>query len=142
MNKLLKDALDELTALHLFHGVQPSDLADAMYESPYLEFKTTKTCEHLTVELSFIDKCEETTNTIRMKYLYSLDRKLQRVDQKVGSKKFATQWCRELATNDAIVKVQHALNKMRVSDEKIRAIMSTLPSSTRSLVRAKLSLVA
>ncbi|WP_404938968.1 hypothetical protein P7C00_11265 [Pseudomonas sp. JDS08PS003] len=142
MNKLLKDALDELSALHLFNGVQPSDLADAMYESPYLEFKTIKTAEHLTVELSFIDECEESVNTVKMKYIYSLDRKLQRIDQKIGSKKFAIQWCRKTATNDAIAKVELALSKIRVTDKRISAIMSTLPSSTSSLIRAKLSLVA
>ncbi|OAE15515.1 hypothetical protein A2T76_17770 [Pseudomonas brenneri] len=142
MNKLLKDALDELTALHLFNGVQPSDLADAMYETPYLEFKTTKTVEHLTVELSFIDEYEETANTVKMKYVYSLDRKLQRIDQKIGSKKFATQWCRKTATSDAITKVESAFRKMRVTDKKISEIMSTLPSSARSQVRARLSLVA
>lgn len=142
MNKLLKDALDELTTLHLFNGVQPSDLADAMYESPYLEFKTTKTTEHLTVELIFIDECEETVNSVKMKYTYSLDRKLQRIDQKIGSKKIAVQWCRKTATNSAIAKIELALSKMRVPDKKISEIMSTLPSSARSLIRAKLSLVA
>lgn len=142
MNKLLKDALDELTTLHIFNGVQPSDLVDAMYEYPYLEFKTTKTAEHLTVELSFIDECEETVNSVKMKYIYSLDRKLQRIDQKIGSKKFATQWCRKTATNDAVAKVELALSKMKVPDQQINAIMSTLPSSARLLIRAKLSLVA
>lgn len=142
MNKLLKDALDELTALHLFNGVQPSDLADAMYESPYLEFKTSKDDEHLTVELSFIDECEETVNIVKMKYVYSLDRKLQRIDQKIGSKKFAEQWCRKTSTNAAIAKIELALRKMKFNDEKISTIMSTLPNSASSLIRAKLSLVA
>ena len=142
MNRLLKVALDELTALHLFNGVQPSDLADAMYENPYLDFKTTKTFELLIVELSFVDEYEEFTNIVKMKYAYSLDRKLQRVEQKIGSKKYAIQWCRKAATSDAIIKIELALSKMKISDIKISEIMSTLPSSVRSLIRAKLSLVA
>lgn len=142
MNKLLKVALDELTALHLFNGVQPSDLADAMYENPYLEFKTTKTTELLTVEISFVDECGEFANIVKMKYAYSLDRKLQRIDQKIGLKKYAIQWCRKTATSDAIRKIELALSSMKVSDRKIIEIMSTLPSSASSLVRAKLSLVA
>lgn len=142
MNTLLKDAIEGLIALHICNGVQPSDLADAMFETPYTDYKITKTSETLSVELSFLDDCDIETNSIKMKYTYRLDKKLQRIEQKVGAKKFALQWCRNKATSEAIKIIEHALVSMGADSKKISQIMSTLPPDVRSLVRARLSLAA
>lgn len=142
MNELLKEATEELAILHLYNGVQPSDLADAMYENPYLEFKITKTFEQLIVELCFLDECDGESTPIRMKYFYNLDKQLQRIDQKIGLKKFSTQWCRIQSTNEAIAKVERTLAMLEIDSVQIKAMMSTLPSSIKPLLRAKLALVA
>jgi choline kinase len=142
MNELLKEAAEELAILHLHNGVQPSDLADAMYENPYLEFKITKAFEQLIVDLCFLDECDGKNTTIRMKYFYNLDKQLQRIDQKIGLKKFSTQWCRIQSTNEAIAKVERTLSMLEIDSVQIKAIMSTLPPNVRSLLRAKLALAA
>ncbi|MFH6564925.1 hypothetical protein [Pseudomonas kulmbachensis] len=142
MNELLKEAIEELAILHLYNGVQPSDLADAMYENPYLEFKITKEVEQLIVGLCFLDECDGKSTTVCMKYFYNLDKQLQRIDQKIGLKRFSTQWCRIQSTNEAIAKVERTLAMLEIDSVQTKAIMSTLPPNVRSLLRAKLSLAA
>ena len=84
-----------LLALRLSKGIQPSEMADAIFESDYEEINIEKAGGHVCMEVSFYD--EDAKHTMR--YTYDQDRYILMVEQKVGGKDFCVQWDRSEVVN-------------------------------------------
>lgn len=145
----MKDAyfiqlIDKLTAIYLMQGVQPSELADAIFEDPYTSMSLNKNLNSIEVTLSFREFCDITHNEHirRIRYIYNQDKYLIQTLEAIDSKPFKISWDREQAINLAIEEIKDRLKQIGCSSKQIEKIISTLPEKPKSSRQSKLSLVS
>lgn len=138
INNNIKKLIDKLVATHLIRGVQPSEIADAVFEQNYNSVELSKKKDGtIQMLVAFID--EGVIN--KMRYTYSQDKYLMRIEQKVGKGLFKEQWDRENMVNEMLDELTHQLSGLN-STQVVDNFISKLPDELRPTLRAKLSLVA
>lgn len=142
MNISMDKAIQNLLNLHLARGVQPSELVDNLFDSEYIDFSLKKKNSSLVLELSYVEELEECSQKIFMRYTYSAEKYLNRIEQKISSGKFSTQWCRNEEVTKAIAAIKNCLYQQGLSPESVNKILSTLPSDLVASVGDRLKLVA
>lgn len=129
--------VDKLIATYLHKGVQPDELATALYEEEYEDFVITKkrNIDSLIVKLSFFESNDDLTTLHKFKYTYEMSTKiLLRIEQSVGNGKFKIQWDRVKTISDLSNSI-----KTLITPEEFRAnYIDKLPKE----ISSKLSLVA
>lgn len=137
----IKILVDELSTLHVTRGVQPSELIDNLFEEDYVESSARKTSQGLVFELTFQEADDEgSSSKVSMRYTYNDNRHLVLIEQKVGAKRFCTQWDRACAVQERLDKLE-ALLVDRLPQAMVAAILSTLPHDYLALA-PRLQLVA
>lgn len=143
---LIKDIsqlIDKLASFYLYKGIQPSEIADAIFEKQYSSVKLDRTENEIILIASFteFDESNQTEYKHQVKYVYTNNRYLQVIEQKIGNKGFKVQWSRQeeidKLLNEFSCLVQPVLPKVQ-----LETIISTLPSELIPQVRIKLKLVA
>jgi hypothetical protein len=137
----IKSIVDELTALHTSRGVQPSDLIDNVFEDAYVESATRKTLGGTVFEISFLENDEdERPVKVMMRYTYDVNRYLVLIEQKVGAKRYITQWDRGVSVRQRVENLE-AMLVAKLPREKIADILSTIPDDFLAMF-PRLKLVA
>ena len=142
MNVSLDKAVQGLLDLHLTRGVQPSELADNLFDVEYTDYSLKKRGLTLILELSYQEELEDFSQNICMRYTYDMERYLVRIEQRVGSSKFSVQWCRSTAIAKAVADVTRYLTSAGLSAKAISAVLDTLPKDLISSIGERLKLVA
>ena len=145
----MKDAyfiqlIDKLTAIYLMQGVQPSELADAIFENPYTSMNLIKNINFIEVVLSFKELCDTThrEHTRRIKYIYNHDKFLIKTLEATDSQPFKTSWDREQAIDSIIIDMKNRLKDIGYSSKQIEKVLATLPNRSQIREKSKLSLVS
>lgn len=145
----MKDAyliqlIDKLTAIYLMRGVQPSELADAIFEDPYTSMNLVRKINFIEAVLSFKELCDTTQHehTRRIKYIYNRDRFLIQILEAMDSQPFKISWDKEQVINSIIIDIKNRLKQIGYSSKKIDQILSTLPSQSQINKNPTLSLVS
>lgn len=100
MNIKIEKLLKKMTATFLHKGLQPSDMAVTVLNQEYIDLIISKRDGAPVMTLRFEDKDDdEFGNTystiITMRYTYSKDMYLQRIEEMVGSRRqYSTVWDR------------------------------------------------
>lgn len=123
----IKSLVDELTALHISRGVQPSDLIDNVFEDAYVESAARKTLGGMVFEITFLENDDdERPAKVTMRYTYDSNRYLVLIEQKVAAKRYVTQWDRVVAIRQRVAALE-AMLMVNLPREKVAAILSTIP---------------
>lgn len=135
--------IDKLTSLYLFKGIQPSEIADVIFEKNYSSVNIEKTADGvvLIARFSEIDDDSQAVYKHQLRYVYSEDKTLQMVEQRVGNKAAQIQWSRK-SELDKLIDEFVNLVKPILNQEQISSILSTLPQELKPQVEMKLRLVA
>jgi hypothetical protein len=141
VNNKIKSLIDELTATHLTPGVQPSEIADAIFEDNYKSIESENKNGIISMSVTFMDCDDEGSTSIIVRYTYNPDRVLMRVEQKVGKRPFKIQWDREQAIESLLTQISNHLAKLN-SDVNVQQVMDTVPSELRLVIKKRLTLVA
>jgi len=142
MNVSLDKAVQGLLDLHLTRGVQPSDLADNLFDVEYTDYSLKKRGAILILDLSYIEDFEGFSQKICMRYTYSMERYLVRIEQRVGSSKFSVQWCRSAAITKAVADVTQCLSNAGLSAKEVSKVLNTMPQDLINSIGERLKLVA
>jgi hypothetical protein len=142
MNVSLDKAVQGLLDLHLTRGVQPSDLADNLFDVEYTDYSLKKRGAVLILDLSYEESLEDFSHKICMRYTYSMERYLVKIEQRVGSGRFSVQWCRSAAIAKAVTDVTLCLSKAGLSSMAISKVLGTLPQDLVNSIGDRLKLVA
>lgn len=143
-DQYLIQLIDKLTSIYLMQGVQPSELADAIFDEPYTDMSLIKKVNVIEVILSFKETCDSTGREhFRMiKYVYNLDKFLMQTFESIDSKGFKITWDREQATNTILDDIKNRLREIGCSSTEMKKILSTLPTSPKLIKNTKLYLVS
>ena len=141
VNNKIKSLIDELTATHLIQGVQPSEIAEAIFEDSYQTIGITNKNGIVQMSVTFIDRDDEGATPVIMRYTYSPAKTLMRVEQKVGRHPLKVQWDREKAIDSLITKISNQLAMLN-SDVVVQQAIDTIPKELRIGIRKRLELVA
>lgn len=132
LNNKAQIILDKLLATYLSKGVQPSDIADTMFEEHYIDLDIKKTSTSLVMTYSFEEPDDSDQSTrISMKYTYNKSMYLQEISQKIGKGRYKVQWNR---SNDLRVTANELV--LAVSgDDQLDKVVQSLPSDVKDLFR-------
>lgn len=142
MRNIMNEAIQGLLSLHLTKGVQPSDLSDNLFDTEYTDLNLKKKNGLLILDLSYMEETDESPQKVSMRYTYNSDRYLLLIEQKIGSGKLHTQWCRNTAITTALRNTASALADAGVSPESIGTILKTLPDDLKESISVQLRSVA
>lgn len=129
-NLELKNLIDKLTALYFTKGVQPSELADAIFEDPYTEIKLFKNEHGIQLLVTFKEKCELSEKQFFhiMKYTYDNKGFLISIEEAVNSNDFKVNWDRSTSIDQLITDITNNLLQAGYSDQKLEQVLLTLPA--------------
>ncbi len=143
MKQPVNIAINALVALHLTKGVQPSELTDNIFDDEYKTFSIEKNSDNtVTLSLSYEEQGDESIQTVTCRYTYDTNRTLLLIQQKLGSGRRSTLWCRHDAINAAVENLRIALVTSGYSEARISSLISTLPLDLYPRVQVALKLVA
>ncbi|WP_052893273.1 hypothetical protein [Pseudomonas lundensis] len=143
MKESVDIAINALVALYLTKGVQPGELTDNIFEDEYKAFSIKKnTDQTVTLNLSYIEQGEESIQTVDCRYTYDENKTLMLIEQKLGSGRRSIQWSRHDAIILAVDNLAQALSASGYTEQRIAALMLTLPLDLSPRVRAALKAVA
>jgi phage-related protein len=139
----IKCIIEKMTHLFLTKGVQPSEITDAIFAQEYNDISFSKTEKFITMVVCFSEVDEENMDPIihRMKYTYTLDKYLVKIEQKIGTKNYKTQWDRDIE----ISKLLHQFTdqvKIIAPNANLNEILSTMPEPLQPSLCSHLKLVA
>ncbi|MBY3623908.1 hypothetical protein HGO21_30790 [Acinetobacter sp. CUI P1] len=141
----LSQLIDKLTAIYLMQGIQPSELADAIFDEPYTSIVSNKYIDSIEVILTFKEYCDITNkeHTRSIKYLYNFDRYLIQISESLDSKTFKITWDRENTLNTIINDIKQRLSLIGYNTIQIEKFLTTLPSPPKNKsLSKKLSLAS
>ena len=87
-NKFDYNLLNKISDLHLTFGVQPNELVEAAFNENYGSFEVRKNATCLFLLMTFYEYDGNDKSIIKMRYSYSLDKRLIRVEQKVDNSQY------------------------------------------------------
>ncbi|MFW1944200.1 hypothetical protein ACG93R_11920 [Acinetobacter guillouiae] len=134
----LESLVNKLISTYLLKGIQPDDLATALFEEEYEEFLITKnrTTDVLVVKLSFFEINDEDISTLhKFRYTYEMSTKrLIKIEQSIGAGKFKTQWDRSIVIQELMSSIGNLISP----EDFKKMYLDNLPKD----VSSKLYLVA
>lgn len=135
INKSIQKKIDQLLELKLSKGVQPSDLAQAIFDKEYFSTHIDKSETEVILKLSYIDILEGgATHTVKMCYHYSLDGVLQEIHEAVGKSSMKTQWSRKQRYRDLTLDIIMALTNSGQAN-KVNAFIQSLPCDISTVIK-------
>lgn len=134
LTRTQKNTFDKLMATYLSNGVQPSDLAENMFDESYLDLEVTKEDAQIILVLSFCEIGDEDRVIVKMRYTYAENKKLLRVEQKIGRGVYKVQWDRQLN----LISILDELLGTAGSKSAFDKLISQLPLDLQLLTHRKL----
>lgn len=143
---LLKDIqrlTDKIASIYVFDGIQPSEIADAIFDKEYSSIKIDKTNHEVILIASFTEEDPDfqTSQSHSFKYIYNKNKKLQSIYQKIGNGRYKQQWSRSEELN-SLIELFVSKSSNLLSRNQIDQILSTLPSDLTQKMYRSLKLVA
>ncbi|HDM8229822.1 TPA: hypothetical protein P0E37_004319 [Vibrio campbellii] len=129
LSNKVKVLTDKLIATYLAVGVQPSDIADTVFEDNYIDMSLSKKNKQLIMTFTFEEFDEEGQQILNsMRYTYSEAKQLNRVEQKVGKGRFKVQWDRY----DDLMSILSELLSLVPSQTARESLIETLPQDLKA----------
>ncbi|PLX92145.1 MAG: hypothetical protein C0621_10355 [Desulfuromonas sp.] len=134
--------INTITANYLELGVQPSELVENAFNSECEKVETYRKQERLFVDIVYSDIDDENkTYKYTMRYIYTKDRSLTRIDQKMGKNQFKKQWCRQEILDLLIDELRILL--LSVKDKSfVDKVVKSIPLEIQKSITNHLKLVA
>jgi len=123
-HNIFKKKMDRLVSIMLIDGVQPSDLAENIFEKPYKKITMIKNNDFICLDIVFeenIEKFAEDNKIVEttLRYTYNNDKQLTKIERIDGKTKNAV-WDRDKTINnlikDIIAILKNNKNKHRISN--------------------------
>ena len=140
-NKRIQGLLNKISDLHLTFGVQPNELVEAAFNENYVSFEIRKNATSLFLLLTFDEYDGGDKSIVKMRYSYSLDKKLMRVEQKIDNSQYKKQWDRLECMDNFINELASELSNLNEAST-VDAILSRLPNDLLERIKPMLTAVA
>lgn len=129
LNEKIQILTDKLIATYLAKGVQPSDIADTVFEDNYVDMSLSKKKNLLTMTFTFEELDDEGQLILNvMRYTYNEAKQLDRVEQKVGKSRYKVQWDRY----DDLMSILSELLSLVPSTTARESLIETLPQDLKA----------
>lgn len=141
INNKIKQLVQDITSLYLAKGVQPFELVESAFDDCYESFDIQKKNGKLQLTLAFVDVDEDWKSHVKMRYTYDQNQKLLRIEQKIDSSRYLTQWDRGSKMRGLVSCLETELKSVN-SSMVVSKTLDSLPDDIASAVAPKLTLVA
>ena len=140
-NKRIQGLLNKISDLHLTFGVQPNELVEAAFNENYGSFEIRKNATCLLLLMTFYEYDGNDKSIIKMRYSYSLDKRLIRVEQKIDNSQYKKQWDRIECMDNFIKELASELSALN-ERSAVEGILNRLPNDLLGRVMPMLTIVA
>ncbi len=141
-NNKIRRLIDKIVALYLNQGVQPSEIADAVFEKEYSDIQISKKDDLIVMVVTFVEDDEDLESIVnKFRYTYSLDKCLLKIEQKIGNRSYRIQWDREDVINSIVRDLERQLTMLNNSKE-VNEVISQIPCKIQKIIKPKLYLAA
>jgi hypothetical protein len=131
--------IERLVAFCLVKGVQPDELVNSIFDVEYDCIETYKKDACVYLVLAYKEDVDGQSHLIKMRYVYTLDKQLQRVEQKIDNGAYRVQWDRIEKLNELIKEFNlHAHHRTFIFD----ALRNQLPEEQFEMLAPRLKLVS
>lgn len=138
INNKINDMVGELISLTMTKGVQPHELCEAIFDEPYTSITSYKAHQSVITEVSFLEEGDDNSSSKHsIKYTYSLDATLLKIEQKVGNSRLKLQWSRESQVNKLISDISNALKALGNKNAAIQEFIATIPDNSSNITYLK-----
>ena len=136
LNEKIQILTDKLIATYLAKGVQPSDIADTVFEDNYVDMSLSKKNNLLTMTFTFEELDDEGQLVVNvMRYTYNEAKQLNRVEQKVGKSRYKVQWDRY----DDLMSILSELLSLVPSTTARESLIETLPQDLKAFTNSSIA---
>ncbi|CAK2483764.1 hypothetical protein AB4251_08590 [Vibrio lentus] len=136
LNEKIQILTDKLIATYLAKGVQPSDIADTVFEDNYVDMSLSKKKNLLTMTFTFEELDDEGQLILNvMRYTYNEAKQLDRVEQKVGKSRYKVQWDRY----DDLMSILSELLSLVPSTTARESLIETLPQDLKAFTNSSIA---
>lgn len=137
---LLQTKLDDLVELLLTNGVQPADLSDNIFLASYEEVCYKKINGQVIGELTFLENRYSHNIIIKLKYYYSNDRKIMKIEEEIGGE-VEVVWDRNFTEKKLVDEILLIMNKVYGKDQ-ISQFIASLPEHLQEKIHHHQSIIA
>lgn len=127
-NNSITRLVDKIIALELTIGIQPSELADSIFEKEYSEISFKKRRGFYEAIVKFQDIVGSEISNITMKYIYNNDKYLIRIEEKVNNKQYTLAWSRENAMLALCNSLESEINRLGLDMPRLLGSLPTVES--------------
>ncbi|ELA7005579.1 hypothetical protein RA807_002864 [Vibrio parahaemolyticus] len=136
LNEKIQILTDKLIATYLAKGVQPSDIADTVFEDNYVDMSLSKKNNLLIMTFTFEELDDEGQLFVNaMRYTYNKAKQLNRVEQKVGKSRYKVQWDRY----DDLMSTLSELLSLVPSTAARESLIETLPQDLKAFTNSSIA---
>lgn len=135
--------VEKIVNLNIFSGIQPSEVADAIFLEQYQDISLSKTSSSVIMVVKFIEFDDISTeeSVHKMRYVYDLNKNLQKIEQSVNGGRFKVQWSLQNENEKLIKQFKRNISSLDNCID-VEKIVQTLPIELRNVVTSHLKLVA
>lgn len=133
IQKKIKPKLDELINLMLTVGVQPSELADNIFNNSYDKISYKKEGDFIIGELSFNEEQGSINYDVILRYFYTKDKTLIKIEEDILGEKCLL-WERA-HDEDTLIKDIINLMRKQYTTEQVTAFVSSLPEHIKERIQ-------
>lgn len=127
-NNSITRLVDKIIALELTKGIQPSELADAIFEKEYSEISFKKCGVFYEAIVKFQDMVGSEISNITMKYIYNNDKYLIKIEEKLNNKQYTLTWSRENAMLALCNNLKAEIGRLGLDMPKLLGSLPTVES--------------
>jgi hypothetical protein len=140
INNKISQLIDNITTLYLAKGVQPSELAEAVFNDNYKSLEIKKKAGKIQLFVDFVEEDNLGRSLIKMRYTYDEKQRLLCIEQKINTSRYISQWDRRETMEGYMTQLEQefkALNSADVVDK----VLKSLPKDLVRMILPKLKLV-
>ncbi len=128
---LVNQKLERLINIMLTDGVQPGDLSNNIFFDSYKQISYVKKDDTIIGEIVFTE--EEKNVDIKMRYIYTLDKKIIRIEEEIDNN-ITLQWDRNIIETELVTDIVELL-KGKYTEAQMKKFVSTLPEYLKEKVK-------
>ncbi|MBW1616354.1 MAG: hypothetical protein JRJ49_07465 [Deltaproteobacteria bacterium] len=122
---ILKEKMDKLINIMLVDGVQPSDLADNIFQKPYKKITIINKKDFFYLDLVFEEDIDDKIVKTTLRYTYNNDKKLIRIEL-INGKTKKVEWDRDSTVTQLIREIINILNTDK-NNQRVLDFINSLP---------------
>lgn len=133
VNGDIKKEIDDLINLMLTDGVQPTDLADNIFDEAYISIKYKKFNGQIIGNVTFEEEVDSRKISTTLRYFYNASKQVIKIEEVINRRRTIL-WDREQQEREKLLKIICLMEEYH-TEEQIEKFINTLPDNLKNRLK-------